>query len=200
MTEGVDPGAPAVAPADGPGWGYASRRCLVCGRENRSGLRAVFETGPEGVVARAVVPPHLQGFDGLAHGGLVAGFLDDAMWYACYQAGAITLTGELTARFRRPVPVGRAVEARARLLGTRGRLFQAAAELRDGVTGELLAEARGKFLAVEEPLRSELAAAGIERVPAVILGGDAEASPGRGPAGGHGGKDGCLDALADQAR
>ncbi len=146
------------------GTGFASRGCVVCGRENPAGLRAVFVTGPEGAVARTAVPEQLQGFEGLAHGGVVAGLLDDAMWYACYGAGAVTLTAELVTRFRRPVGVGQAVVARGWVVEVRGRFHAARAELRDAAGGELLAEARGKFLAVEEPLRGRLVGGGVQEV------------------------------------
>lgn len=199
MTDGREDraaGGPTVGAAGRAGGarGFASRGCVVCGRENPAGLRAVFVTGPEGAVARTAVPEQLQGFAGLAHGGVVAGLLDDAMWYACYGAGAVTLTAELVTRFRRPVRVGEPVEAHGRLVEVRGRLHVARAELRDAASGELLAEARGKFLAVEEPLRGELAGTGIQEValwpepgagaagssiqegPAVILGGGGTAA------------------------
>lgn len=135
---------------------YCSRECLICGRENPAGIRARFGV-EDGVSVAVVTPPeHLQGFKGVLHGGIVTALLDDAMWYAAYGQGMFTLTGELGVRFRRPVEVGRRLEVRGRMLARRGRLAEMSAEIRYLDTGELVAEATGKFMEVSPEVRARL--------------------------------------------
>ncbi len=145
---------------------YGSRGCIVCGRENPAGLRVTYHAAAGRSRAEVTPPARFQGFDGTLHGGIVSALLDDAMWYAAYSAGMFTMTAELTVRFKKPVPVERPLRLEGRLLARRGRLAEMAAELRDAA-GEVLAEARAKFLAVPEDMRLRLGAAtAIEGRPA----------------------------------
>jgi acyl-coenzyme A thioesterase PaaI-like protein len=64
-----------------------------------------------------------------------------------YRRGQTAVTAELTVRFKRPVPVGRALVAEARQVGGRGRLIEVEARAYfDDRT--VVAEARAKFLKV----------------------------------------------------
>lgn len=136
--------------------GYGSRGCIVCGRQNSHGLGASFRPAPGGAWAEVTAPPHLQGFDGLLHGGLVAGLLDDAMWYAAYFQGLFTMTGQLSVRYRKPVPTGVRLRVEGRVVAQRHRLAQAEARLMAAESGEVLAEAEGKFVAVPPEVRARL--------------------------------------------
>lgn len=89
---------------------------------------------------------HFQGFDGVLQGGIVAGLMDDAMWYAIFAAnGAITMTAEITVRYKAPVPMELALTVNGRMLEQRRKLYACAASITDS-DGRLLAEATGKFL------------------------------------------------------
>jgi acyl-coenzyme A thioesterase PaaI-like protein len=59
-----------------------------------------FELAPDGAVtSRVVVPDAFQGWRGVAHGGVVALLLDEAMAYAAGARGVIGVTGEMKMRF-----------------------------------------------------------------------------------------------------
>lgn len=137
---------------------YASRGCLVCGRENPAGLRASYRAADGRARAEVTPPGRFQGFDGTLHGGVVTALLDDAMWYAAYSAGLFTMTAEITVRFRRPVPVEAPLVVEGRLRARRGRLAELEAEL-TAADGTVLARAEGKFLAVPDEVRRRLAPA-----------------------------------------
>jgi uncharacterized protein (TIGR00369 family) len=128
----------------------SSAGCVVCGRSNPAGLGLAFRVGPGRAETTWTPRAAHAGFDGLAHGGVILAVLDDAMWYAAYGHGALTLTAEARVRYRRPVPIGRAVRAVGVVVRRRGRLFECRAELCTEGTGERLAEAEGKFLEVPE--------------------------------------------------
>lgn len=138
---------------------FGSRDCIVCGRHNPAGLRVTYWAEDGRSRAEVVPPAHFQGFDGTLHGGIVSALLDDAMWYAAFSAGLFTMTAELSVRFRKPVPVGEAIRLEGRVQAQRGRLTEMAAELSHAVTGEVLAEASGKFLLVSEEMRQRLGGA-----------------------------------------
>ncbi len=128
----------------------------MCGRQNPHGLGASFHPSPEGAWAEVAAPPHLQGFAGVLHGGLVAGLLDDAMWYAAYFHGLFTMTAQLSVRYRKPVPTGVPLRVEGRLLARRRRVAELEARLVAAATGEVLAEAEGKFMEVPADVRERL--------------------------------------------
>lgn len=81
----------------------------------------------------------------MAHGGIAAAVLDEAMGWAMYAAGAWAMTAKMEVRYRRPLPLGRTVAVTAQVTRSRGRWLEAAAEIRSP-EGQLLAEARAVFI------------------------------------------------------
>jgi len=133
-----------------------SRGCFVCGKENPIGLRVQFERTAEGVQTAVVPGRNFEGFDGVLQGGVVAGLMDDAMWYAIFGGpGTITMTAELTVRYKAPVPVQTPLIVAGRIVEQRRSLFTCAASI-TGPDGHLLAEASGKFLTAPQSLIDRL--------------------------------------------
>jgi acyl-coenzyme A thioesterase PaaI-like protein len=118
----------------------SSSTCFICGVENDQGLRLSFyETGPDTVETTAVVPEHLQGYPGVAHGGIVTALLDEVTLRAAVigQPEHLMVTGKIEVRFRQNVPigiplrvVGTLLERKRRAARTRGEVF-----LPDGTIG-----------------------------------------------------------------
>jgi len=125
------------------------RVCFVCGEKNPIGLKLCIRTDPERgeSSAKVVIPEHFQGWAKIAHGGLVATVLDEAMIYAAGAKGIKSVTGEITVRFNKPVSTGVPYELKGRLLQDRGRIVLAESELRDG-QGVVVAQASGKLVKV----------------------------------------------------
>lgn len=133
-----------------------SAGCIICGRHNTSGLGWQYWQSGERAWASGELPAHLQGFDGIVHGGIVAAMLDDALWYAINAAtGQITLTAELTTRYRKPAPIGAPLTAAARFTGSQRRIVTAEARLW-GPDGDVLATATGRFLPGGDDLAERL--------------------------------------------
>lgn len=125
-------------------------------------MRLRFEVDEAGAEGRWRVTPGFAGLPGVLHGGAVLALCDDAMWYAAFGRGALTMTAEASVRFRAPVEVGSRVVVRGWVLRQRGRLWTCAAELRAGAPdGPLLASAEGKFL----PAPAQVAAASVHEAP-----------------------------------
>ena len=88
--------------------------CFGCGPLNTEGLRLKFEPGPDGSVAFYQVPGRFQSWAGMAHGGVVALMLDEAVGWAAWHAGHPGVTGRLQVSYRRPLKLGE----RVRIVGT----------------------------------------------------------------------------------
>jgi acyl-coenzyme A thioesterase PaaI-like protein len=134
----------------------SSRGCFVCGKENPVGLRVHFDRTDDGVRAGVRPSQHFQGFGGVLQGGVAAGLMDDAMWYAIYgTADTMTMTVELTVRYKAPVPVETDLTVTARVVEQRRVLFTCAAAI-SGPDGTVLAEATGKFMTAPKALAEQL--------------------------------------------
>ncbi len=134
-----------------------SRDCVICGKDNPIGVKLRWEPTPTGVSATTLMPEHFQGFKGVLHGGLVCALLDDAMWWAIYTTRkAVTLTAEITVRYKAPVSVASPLTVRADLVEARGsRIFSTSGQVLNA-EGKVLAEATGKFMAAPADLAPQL--------------------------------------------
>jgi uncharacterized protein (TIGR00369 family) len=133
--------ATTVAPVD-------DGRCFACGLLSDYGLKMRFSTDDAREVAcRIVLPPMVQGWRGLAHGGIVALLLDEAMAYAAGAHGHKGMTGEMKLRFRKSVPIGEPLLVRGKIVWQRRNVLGAEARVEDA-EGTLLATATGSFVSV----------------------------------------------------
>jgi acyl-coenzyme A thioesterase PaaI-like protein len=106
--------------------------CFACGLENPVGLRlAFYSVGPNEVEAEYNIPDHFQGYPGVAHGGIVAALLDEAVGRTAMieDPNHFTVTGTLEIHYRRPIPVGERLRLVGRRLRSTGRITQARAQL-----------------------------------------------------------------------
>jgi len=125
-----------------------SGRCFACGKDNPQGLRLEVRKTPEGVGLDYVLPEHFAGWQGIAHGGIVATILDELLAWACTNSGRNCVTAEMTVRYRKPVKTGQPLKGFGRVTGEKGKLLFTEATLLDE-SGALVAEATGKMMRVE---------------------------------------------------
>jgi uncharacterized protein (TIGR00369 family) len=120
-------------------------RCVLCGDLNPRSLKLSFQdAGDAGVKTRFTASHELQGYDGILHGGIVAGLLDAAMTNSLFREGVQAVTGDLHIRFIHPVSCGVPLEIRAWKVSSRPPFYRLKAEiLRDG---RVMARAEAKFL------------------------------------------------------
>ncbi|MGP6157811.1 MAG: PaaI family thioesterase [Vulcanimicrobiaceae bacterium] len=120
--------------------------CFGCGRHSKIGLKMRFDELEDGSVeCRLVLAAPYQGWQGAAHGGIVALLLDEGMAYAAKARGHRGVTAELKLRFRKSVPIGASLVVRGRVLWQRRDVLGIEASVRDE-QGVLLASGQGSFV------------------------------------------------------
>jgi acyl-coenzyme A thioesterase PaaI-like protein len=127
-----------------------SRNCFACGLENPIGLKLTFYTQLDGTVAGDyTIPRQFESYPGMAHGGIVASILDEALTrvFMVHDHNRFTYTGKLTVRLRKHVPVEKPLRITAHAVKDRGKAGEAKAYILSP-TGELLAEGDGLMFAL----------------------------------------------------
>jgi acyl-coenzyme A thioesterase PaaI-like protein len=122
------------------------RRCFACGPHNPEGLHLHFEPdGDDGARTEITLPPRLQGYRDIAHGGIVMMLLDEGMAHACRFIGEKAMTASCEVRFRKAVPLGAHLIVRGRFKERRRNVLflEASVALADGT---VLATAEGTFV------------------------------------------------------
>lgn len=121
------------------------RWCFGCGDSNPEGLGIQFQLNGKRVSGEFETRQAHQGFPGMAHGGIAAAAIDEAMGWAMYAAGAWAMTARLEVKYRQPLPLGERLEVSAEVVRDRGRRLEAEGRLRI-VDGPVVAEAKALFL------------------------------------------------------
>jgi uncharacterized protein (TIGR00369 family) len=129
--------------------------CYGCGVRNPEGLHIAFEVDGEHVTGRFTARQMHQGFPGVAHGGVAAAVLDEAMGWAMYAAGAWAVTAKMEVRYRRPLPLEEEVIVTAGVTRNRGKRIEAEARVATA-SGEVLAEASALFLRMPDDRERQL--------------------------------------------
>jgi acyl-coenzyme A thioesterase PaaI-like protein len=117
----------------------------MCGVENPFGLQLNFcRIQPDVVETSLSIPPRLQGYNGMAQGGIVASVLDAAMTHCLMAEGIAAVTGDLQVRYKLPVPIDTLLHAKGFWEETTRHLYKMKAEL--WLTDQLLATASARFV------------------------------------------------------
>lgn len=132
--------------------GRTYRHCFGCGPDHPIGLRVrVFRT-TGAVLSPIIIPERFAGPPGAAHGGIVAGYLDEVLAGAAVRQGRrIYVTGELTVRYVKLAPVETPLVAKGWVVEDHGKYVDVEGTLEEYASRALLARARGRFL----PLQAE---------------------------------------------
>ncbi|WP_217439306.1 PaaI family thioesterase [Nocardia barduliensis] len=136
---GDDPSSPLHSPRSPAG----VRLCYGCAPRNECRLGVEREQlHDDGVVVSHVVCPEShEGGPGVAHGGWTAGVMDELVGHRMMLKHEFAVTGTLTVKFVRPVPVGWTLIGRAWTVRTENRKVFVRATLQLESSGAVLAEA-----------------------------------------------------------
>ncbi len=136
--------------------------CFVCGPDNPAGLHAEFHTVSENEVEGTFRPlPHHCGYQGVLHGAVVMGLLDETLGRIATARGRLFLTHSLAVTFRKAGELEDVLTTRARVTGWGRRDFTAEGEMING-KGEVVATATGRFWIMSDKMEQKFLT---QRVP-----------------------------------
>jgi uncharacterized protein (TIGR00369 family) len=149
-------GAARVLPGPGvPAFEISPHNCFACGSLNRDGLGLVLHVEPGRCWTDVTLDRRFQGWDGIAHGGIVCTILDEVMAWALVGDDNWGVTARMAVDFRRPVRLGHPFRGEGRVTRSRRRVVDAEARL-VGDDGEVLATATATYVAADGARRQEL--------------------------------------------
>ena len=139
------------------GYTFEPHRCFACGELNEHGLHLAIHADPEHAWTETILEQRFQGWEAVAHGGIVCTLLDEVMAWAPSSFDSWAVTAEMSIRYRSPANPGEPLTARGWVTERRRRIYQVRGEVR-GEDGRLIAEAHGKFLGASPSVKAELKA------------------------------------------
>ncbi len=126
-------------------------QCFGCGGANDGGMKLTFEQDNEKrrIVGRFVLGERYQGGGGMAHGGIIATLLDEAMGKDCRFRELRAVTAELNVEYLKPVSVQSEIVVEGWETEQKGRNLFHAGEIRNAA-GDVLARGKGRFVIIGE--------------------------------------------------
>lgn len=145
---------------------FEPHHCFACGELNEHGLHLEIHADPGGSWIETTIAAGFQGWDSVAHGGIVCTILDEVMAWSVIGQGTWGVTARLNVAFRKPIPTGRAIRAEGRVKEMHRRACRTEGKIIDAATGEVLATADGTFMALPTDQLERLKARyGMRRTP-----------------------------------
>lgn len=136
----------------------APHNCFACGTLNVHGLQLVLHAGGDRCWTELTLDRRFEGWEGIAHGGILCTILDEVMAWALVDHDLWGVTARMTVDFKRPVSVGQAIRAEGRVAEVRRRLVDAEGVILDIADGTVLATSRATYVGAPEDRKRELKA------------------------------------------
>ena len=127
--------------------------CFGCGGANDEGMRLTFVQDNEKrrIIGRFVLGERYQGGGGMAHGGIIATLLDEAMGKVCRFREVRAVTAQLNVQYLKPVSVHDEIIVEGwEESEQKGRNLFHIGEIRN-VAGEVLARGQARFVIINNP-------------------------------------------------
>lgn len=126
-----------------------ANKCFGCGGANDAGMKLTFvqDNVNRKIVGRFILGEAYQGGGGMAHGGIIATLLDEAMGKVCRFREVRAVTAELMVQYLKPVKVDQEIVVEGFETEQRGRNLFLAGEIRNSA-GEVLAKGTGRFVVI----------------------------------------------------
>ena len=130
--------------------------CFACGTLNTSGMGLELHVERGRSWVELTLEPRFQGWDGIAHGGILCTVLDEVMAWALVGEDNWGLTARLNVDFKKTVTVGQPIRAEGWITRSRRRVVDTTGRVTDARDGAILATATGVYLAADETRKAEL--------------------------------------------
>jgi uncharacterized protein (TIGR00369 family) len=127
--------------------------CFGCGGANDDGMKLTFVQDNERhkIIGRFVLGERYQGGGGMAHGGIIATLLDEAMGKVCRFREVRAVTAQLNVQYLKPVSVHDEIIVEGwEESEQKGRNLFHIGEIRN-VAGEVLARGQAWFVIINNP-------------------------------------------------
>jgi uncharacterized protein (TIGR00369 family) len=141
-----------------PKFEISPHHCFACGTLNTHGLHLDLHVEHGRSWVELAYEQRFQGWDGIAHGGIIATILDEVMAWALVGADNWGVTARLSIDFKQPVTIGQRIRAEGWITRTRRRIVDTEARVVDAASGQVLASATGVYMAADETRKQELRA------------------------------------------
>lgn len=123
--------------------------CFACGTANPIGLNLQFYRNGESICTDITLGKNYEGWENVAHGGIVSTILDEVMsWTIMYSKKVFLVTRNMHIKYIRPVLIGKHLTVRGRLVDdSEPPKIKARAEIRDNEE-RLLVQSLGEFVMI----------------------------------------------------
>jgi acyl-coenzyme A thioesterase PaaI-like protein len=139
-----------------PRFEVGPHHCFACGSLNASGMGLVLHVEPRRCWTELTLEQRFEGWDGIAHGGILCTVLDEVMAWSLVGEDNWGLTARISVEFKKPVETGHPIRAEGWITNSRRRLVDTAARIVDPRTGVVFATATGLYVAADEARKQEL--------------------------------------------
>lgn len=136
----------------------APHNCFACGTLNVHGLQLELHAADGMCWVELELAERFQGWEGIAHGGIVCTLLDEVMAWAVVDHDMWGVTARMSVEFKKPVPLGRLIRGEGRVTSVRRRLVEAEGVILDPADGTVLARSTATFVGAPEAKKAELKA------------------------------------------
>jgi len=120
--------------------------CFGCGTENPIGLNLKPYRQGEHVCSDIILQKNYEGWENMAHGGIVSTLLDEVMsWTVIYFRRIFFVTRTLKTKYLRPVPLHKPLTVKGTMLETENTHLCKAKGVIQNEDEEILAKAEGTY-------------------------------------------------------
>ncbi len=119
--------------------------CFVCSKTNPKGLHIEFSYVDNGIaIAHFALAKEYEGYPGIAHGGILAAILDDAMGNIEYLKGYVAYTMEMHVRYIKSCYIGEELTVRGWVKSIHHKVVETEGDIRDR-EGVVKVRSRGRY-------------------------------------------------------
>lgn len=120
------------------------KTCFFCGPAT-GGLGLEIQYADGTVFCEFIADQRFQGYDGMMHGGIVAGILDEVMWWALFvETKIISATTKMEIEFKRPIISKETYRAKGQVLEVIHNTYNVTGIIENS-SGHVCAKANGYF-------------------------------------------------------
>ena len=129
--------------------GLEGHHCFACGTANPIGLKLKFYNMNDKVCADITLGKNHEGWQNMAHGGIITTLLDEVMaWTIMYFKKIFFVTRKMKVKYVKPVMIGVPLTVKGRLIkDSKPPYVEAVADILDD-KNQLLVRATGEFVAL----------------------------------------------------